>query len=225
MMLKQLAIGCTILLLATATQAATPTTDPVGESALAERLAQMAQSNLTTRAISDITLREAASLLEAATKLDPNGEMPGDERYAHLWAEAKIKYYQGLVASERIAPEVRAHVAVRLAQELFDRGQDQQAKESLDNALKLNALDPDALEMKERQTRGSTPREHIAALLALLRGNPAQPAVESRLADELATEGLTNEAATWYGNSISVSTRLNRPTDPATFTSYLAELL
>src|SRR5438093_1920160 len=149
MMLKQLATGFTTLLLFTATiRAAAPTTDPAGDAAVAERLAQMAQSNLATRAIGDITLREAAALLEAACKLDPT-----DPRYPHLRAEAclslgdrdgalealkqaglidgsdqgaqtqiidlyaarmesadaKIKYFQGLIAAERVAPEVRAH--------------------------------------------------------------------------------------------------------------------
>src|SRR3954447_9825302 len=70
LMRKRLVIVLALLfLLPSATQAAPPTTDPVGDGALAERFAQMAQNNLASRAIGDITLREAAALLEAACKL------------------------------------------------------------------------------------------------------------------------------------------------------------
>jgi tetratricopeptide (TPR) repeat protein len=274
MMLKHLAIGLTSLALVTTTAlAAAPTTDPVGDAALAERIAQMAQSNLAGRAITDTTLKEAAALLEAASKLDPT-----DARYPHLRAEAclslltsdpvgsrhyaddaldalkqaanidgsdqgaqvqiidlyaaemesadgKIKYYQNLIAADKVAPEVRAHAAVRLTQELLDRGQNDEAKDALENALKFNPLDPDAVAMKEQMTRGGPPREHIAALMAMLRSNPAQPAIDAKLADELAAQGLTSEAAGWYSNAIAVGGRMNQPTDPSTFTTYVAELL
>jgi tetratricopeptide (TPR) repeat protein len=266
---KQSAIVLTVVISAGCiARADTPTTDPVGDAALAQRAAQIAQTNLATRTVNNITLREAALLLEAAAKLDPT-----DGRYPHLRSEAclslhdtegaldalkqcaaldgsdqgaqvqmidlysatdpqvsesadaKIRYYQDLVGLDKVAPEVRAHVGVKLAMLFLDRGQDDQAKDALDNALKLNPLDPDAVEMKERMTRKGLARDHIAALMAMLRCNPAQPAVESELAKELAQEGLTNESATWYNNSINVGGRLGVPTDPGIFCSYVEELM
>src|SRR6185369_13516482 len=67
----------TVIFSASPIFAATPTTDPVGDAAIAEHLAQMAQGSLASRAINDTTL------MEAACKLDP-----GDPRYPRLRAEA-----------------------------------------------------------------------------------------------------------------------------------------
>jgi hypothetical protein len=264
-MRKHLAIALTALIFFSArTRAETPTTDPVGDASMAEHLAQIAQTNLTVRSISDITLRESAALLEAATKLNN-----GDPRFPRLWAEAclslhdsdgaiaalkaytgvdtddqvaqsqlidlysskmeaadqKVRYLLDKAALTNLSAEVRAHAGTRAAKIMLDRSQDTEAKQALDDALKLNPLDPDALELNEQLSRKDGPQKHIAALFALLRSNPAQPAVAARVAAELAKEGLTAEAATWYNNSISVSNRLSAPTDPGTFLDYLAEVL
>ena len=81
---KQLvSLFTTLILFVPAARGAAPTTDPIGDSAIAERFAQIAKSNLATRSIGDITLREAAALLQGACKLDPT-----DPRYPHLLAEA-----------------------------------------------------------------------------------------------------------------------------------------
>ena len=140
-------------------------------------------------------------------------------------ADAQIKYFHELLAADKIADEVKSHASMRLVHVLLDRGQGTEAKDELEHALKLNPLNADALELKEQLTRTGPVREHVAALLALLRNNPAQPAVDARLADDLAVEGLTNEAAAWYSNSISVGSRLNLSTDPQTFLNYVSELL
>src|SRR4051812_4542539 len=95
-MRTQLVIGCIALaLLTSVAHAAAPTTDPVGDDALAERLAQMAQSNLASRSISDIVLREAAALLEAACKLSPT-----DPRFPKLRAEAALALHDSDAALE-----------------------------------------------------------------------------------------------------------------------------
>src|SRR4051812_14909880 len=100
-MLKQLAIGLTILSVhVMACRAAAPTTDPVGDPAMAERFAQMAQNNLAGRNIGEITLREAAALLEGACKLNPN-----DPRLAHLRAEAclAVRDIDGAIEAPKLA--------------------------------------------------------------------------------------------------------------------------
>jgi hypothetical protein len=257
---------CTVLLSTSTIFAATPTTDPVGDAALAEHFAQMAQASLATRAINDTTLTEASALLEAACKLDPS-----DPRYGRLRAEAclslqdedgaiaalteytktadgsvdqvaqcqlidlysakmesadsKMDYFKGLLGSSAIAPEVKAHVGVRMAREQLDRGEDSDARQTLEEALKNNPLDPDGLELNEQLTSDTEGTEHIRALLALLRSNPAQPAVMSRLADELADEGLALEAIGWYSNSLGVGKASGIATDPTVFINYCAELL
>src|SRR5438046_10473000 len=100
-MRKRLAIVLTLLFpVPTVSTAAPPTTDPVGDGALAERFAQMAQNNLASRAIGDITLHEAAALLEAACKLDNT-----EPRFAHLRAEACLSIHDtdGAMEARKLA--------------------------------------------------------------------------------------------------------------------------
>src|SRR5438034_11453705 len=113
-MRKRLAIVLTLLfLLPTVSNAAPPTTDPVGDSALAERFTQMAQNNLASRAIGDITLREAAALLEAACKLDNT-----EPRFAHLRAEAclSLRDTEGALEALKLAASLDGNDQVAQAQ-------------------------------------------------------------------------------------------------------------
>src|SRR5207248_751578 len=65
--------------------------------------------------------------------------------------------------------------------------------------------------------------ERVAALVALLRANPTNPDVMSRLAAELGDAGLPAESLTWYGNSFSLANRAGRPLDPVAFIDSTAE--
>src|SRR5690349_17466860 len=60
--------------------------EQAANSAMAESLAQMAQSSLAGKAIQPATLRQSAALLEAASRLDPK-----EPRFSHLLAEAYLQ--------------------------------------------------------------------------------------------------------------------------------------
>src|SRR5262249_45582985 len=100
-----------------------------------------------------------------------------------------------------------------------------EAKDMVAQAIKLNPADPDALELNEQIARNGKPDEHVGALLQLLMANPGQPAVMSELASELADQGLTSESAGWYANSVSTSNRLSVPSNPQTYSDYIAEVM
>lgn len=138
-------------------------------------------------------------------------------------ADARLAYYQQKLGIESLPPPVRAHIACRCAQLMLDRGQDAEAKDMVAQAMKLNPVDADALEMNEKLTRSGKPEDHISALLQLLLSNPAQPAVMTELASELADQGLTSESAGWYGNGVTVTNRMGMPADPQKYADYLAE--
>ena len=140
-------------------------------------------------------------------------------------ADAKLGYYQQKLGLTSLAAPVRAHIAYRCAQLMLDRGQNSEAKDMIAQAMKLNPVDPDALEMNEKFTRDGKPEEHVNALLQLLLSNPAQPAVMTELASELADQGLTSESAGWYANSVSVTNRVGMSADPQKYADYLAEVV
>src|SRR5436190_17026981 len=98
MMRKQLAtILISLTLSPVSAYGAAPTTEPIGDAAIAERFAQMAQTNLAARAVNEITLTEASALLEAACKLNPY-----DSRVAHLRAEACLSLHDVAGALEAL---------------------------------------------------------------------------------------------------------------------------
>src|SRR4051812_19451631 len=98
MMRKQLAtVLITLTLSAFSARGAAPTTEPIGDAALAERFAQMAQTNLAARAVNETTLTEASALLEAACKLNAY-----DSRLAHLRAEACLSLHDADGALEAL---------------------------------------------------------------------------------------------------------------------------
>src|SRR5437763_51813 len=74
--------------------------------------------------------------------------------------------------------EVRSHASVKAYTLLRDRAQDDEANKMLDQAIRLNALNIDALWMHyDRAVDTGGPYERVSALLALARANPANPDV------------------------------------------------
>src|SRR5262249_22819315 len=137
----------------------------------------------------------AIEALKAYTALDPYDQVAqaqmidlyaASDPHASQSADAKIDYFRGLLKQEKLSADVRAHVGYRLAKELLARGQQSEAQAANDEALKLCPLDPDALELNAQFMSTGKPGERVNSYLGLLRGNPAQPTVAARLADELA---------------------------------------
>jgi hypothetical protein len=139
-------------------------------------------------------------------------------------AEDQLAFYQDKANLQGLAAEVRSHAATKAAQLLRDRGDDAAANQMLDQALRTNALNIDALWMHyDRAVDSGGAYERVAALVALLRANPTNPDVMARLAAELADAGLPAESLTWYGNSFALANRAGRSLDPVAFIDSTAE--
>ncbi len=123
-------------------------------------------------------------------------------------ADAKVNYLRAVSASEQVPAPVRAHAAFRLAQVLAERSQMQPSDEALADALKLDPLNLDALAMSyARLPADAPPQTRVAALLALLRSNPAQAQIAAVLARELAGVGLVKPSLQWYGTAFGIYQR------------------
>jgi len=218
-------------------QAADDTSD--SGPALAYRLTELAQRILRGEAApSNPGMRQAESLLVAATKLDPK-----EPRYFRLLADAqialhdnagaidslaalrklipddqiaqleyidlivdrmetvdeKLKYLQGLVPNEVIAPEIRSAAAWRCAMLLLEKRQTTDADAMVKQAISLNPLNWQALYYQYQQVNASgTSVERFNALLALMRSNPCVPDLIVEVARELASAGMVSESLKWY---------------------------
>ncbi len=141
-------------------------------------------------------------------------------------ADAKMKYLGDLLGSEALTPEVRSHVAVLASQLALDRAASDQAREYLEQALKLFPLSPEALRMQYQQLGPDTsPAQRVASLLTMLRSNPVQPAAMTELAGQLAAVGLVDPAMSWYTTSFSLAGRMGMPPNFPQYTAYAAEMV
>jgi tetratricopeptide (TPR) repeat protein len=205
--------------------------------ALAMRLCDLGQ-RLAADRTNDLSLRQAAALLEGAHRADPK-----EPRYARLLAvtmglthnragqlaaitdlrklvpydqmamlefiglnvdrmetvDQKLAYLNDLLGKEVIAKEVRSVVAFQAAQLYSERKQPDKSDQMLDEALKLDPINLKALRVKYA---GLPPEassaDRVKLLLDMLRSNPAQPVLSSKVAQELATAGMVNESVKWY---------------------------
>jgi tetratricopeptide (TPR) repeat protein len=123
-------------------------------------------------------------------------------------ADQRQKYLLDLLGRDGVPSEVRAHCGVKGAKVLLDRGDDTQAKQVLDQALALNPLDGEGLQLRYELVRNGTAAERTTALFALLRANPAQPAVMARVAAEFAAAGVPETAIQWYDRSMELAQKL-----------------
>ncbi|MDQ3440174.1 MAG: hypothetical protein M3478_07465, partial [Planctomycetota bacterium] len=140
-------------------------------------------------------------------------------------ADAKLNYLRTISASDEVAPTVRAHAGFRLSEVLADRAQMTESDEALALALKLDPLNLDALGVSyARLPADAPPERRVAALLALLRSNPAQAQIASVLARELSRVGLTKPAAQWYDTAFRIYMRTGVVPSPPEFLEYAATL-
>jgi tetratricopeptide (TPR) repeat protein len=140
-------------------------------------------------------------------------------------AEQRQKYLLELMGNTSIPAEVRAHAGVKAAKVLMDRGEESQARDVLQQALALNELNGEGLQLSYELARNGKPADRMRALLALLRGNPAQPAVMARIGGEFASAGVPDTALQWYDRSFDLSQKLGTGLDANDYLDSAVELL
>lgn len=138
--------------------------------------------------------------------------------------DAKLDYLRNVSASEQVDRPVRAHAAFRLAEVLGERAEMQASDEALALALKLDPLNLDALGMSyARLPADAPPERRVAALLALLRSNPAQAQIAAVLARELAKVGLFKASLQWYNTAFGIYQRTGMPPSPQELVDFAAQ--
>jgi hypothetical protein len=150
-----------------------------------------------------------------------------DLQYSKMDAgDARRNYLQQLIGAQSLAAEVRAHACILMAQLAVERGEIEASRQYVQDALKLFPLSPTALRMQYQQLEANTPPERrTAALVHLLRSNPAQPGAMADLAAILADAGLVDPALQWYQQSFGLSQRLGIPPNANVLTSFAAQLV
>ncbi|HEV2294546.1 MAG TPA: hypothetical protein VGR35_11880 [Tepidisphaeraceae bacterium] len=139
-------------------------------------------------------------------------------------ADAKLNYLRRVSESTDVFAPIRAHAAFRLAEVLGERSEMQASDEALALALKLDPLNLDALAMSyARLPSDASPELRVAALLALLRSNPAQAQVAAVLARELAGVGLFKASLHWYNTAFGVYRRTGMLPSPRELIDYAAQ--
>jgi hypothetical protein len=114
-------------------------------------------------------------------------------------ADAKLNYLRFIEKQESIPKPVRSDAASRCAQLLEGRAQGREALKMVDAALQLNPLNLRAMRLKYELTQSaSTAVDRVTQLVQMLRANPADPTVASRLAMQLANLGLVNPSLLWF---------------------------
>jgi hypothetical protein len=137
----------------------------------------------------------------------------------------KEQYLQQLLGVAAIPAPVRSHIAWARSNLLKQKFDTEGAEKMLTLALQLNPLNPEALQSQYVAAQASgDPRKRAAALVALLKSNPAQPLVMGTLADELASVGQPDLAVTWYKRSFQFSQDLGLGLDPGRYLNYAAAL-
>lgn len=140
-------------------------------------------------------------------------------------AEARMDHLKNLLGVQAIPEPVRSHVALRLARLYMERSQAEQALNMLSQAVRLNPQNLSALQMRYQMLQSSgSPLERSTVLMAMLRANPAQPAVAATLANETAQVGLVDDSLSWYGVALNVYNRLGQLPPAQTAVDYAAEL-
>ncbi len=123
--------------------------------------------------------------------------------------DAKLAYANQILTATSVAAEVRSAIAVIAAGLASERGQHDQAATALDQALRLNPLNVEALRMRYAEGGEElSDFQRVRLLIATLRANPIQPAAVGELAQKVADMGLVKPALEWYFQAILVHQRL-----------------
>lgn len=140
-------------------------------------------------------------------------------------ADQKESYLKSLVDRQSLQPEIRSYVAMKLARILLERSEIKTATAMVGQALNLNPLNIDALQMQYEivQSRGSV-LEQTVALLGMLRANPAQPDVIWTLARMLSKAGLHKESVQWYDLAAASMPRAGMPMPEELLVDYVSAI-
>ena len=130
--------------------------------------------------------------------------------------DQRLSYLRYLLSKQTISASVKSEIALRAARLLMDRGQNDQAMKLLDSARVLNPMNLQALRIRYILTQETAlPVDRVQQLLEILRANPADPVVASRLAEQLAQLGLVEPAVAWYALADELYSATNIRADPA----------
>lgn len=125
----------------------------------------------------------------------------------------KVNYLSSLMDKADLQPEVRAQLATQAAV-LLGQKSPELAGQMAARAIKLYPL-PGATEIYYRYVgRKQQLPERVAALLAVLKANPAQLNYLSELATLLAENGLAEQSLLWYEQVITVQRNSYEPLPP-----------
>ena len=114
-------------------------------------------------------------------------------------AGEKADYLSRVAGSDKVPSEVRSHAAVLLAGVETERGRDDAAAAALAQALALNPLNPKALHLRADAVAGTgTAPQRTAAWVDLLKADPLEFGVASRLGEELLRVGMVDKATELY---------------------------
>ncbi|MGD0139424.1 MAG: hypothetical protein ABSD28_11150 [Tepidisphaeraceae bacterium] len=138
----------------------------------------------------------------------------------------RLNYLRFLLKKQAISAPVKSEIALRAAQLLMDKGQNDQALKLLDSARFLNPMNLQALRIRYIMTQDTAlPVDRVQQLLGILQANPADPIVASRLAEQLAQLGLVDSAIVWYALANELYSATHVPPDPAFVLGASSQLL
>ncbi len=139
--------------------------------------------------------------------------------------EKQIDYLKDVVGRSTIPETVRSYAALRAGELLSEHMQDEESLQMVDQALRLNPLNLRALQIKYETLKNGTPSEKLAGMLAMLKSNPAQPALTLAVAQDLADAGLVQPALQWYTLALNMYPRTEmRTPGRETVVDYAAEI-
>src|ERR1700754_2632669 len=107
---------------------------------------------------------------------------------------------------------------------MIERGQQDDADRMIDNAIRLNALNVEALRMRyQNGLAGMSDFQKTQALITMIKANPLQPAVVAEFAERLADLGLVKESLGWYFKAIKLYQKSGRRVPMDLAIDYAAE--
>jgi tetratricopeptide (TPR) repeat protein len=175
-------------------------------------------------------LQQYLKLLSETRQSDVVAQMQLMDLYVQEMESAgkQMDYLRQISGAEGLPAEVRSHAALGLARVYLDRGQEKEARDAVEDAVRLDPLNGAAQQAKFQLIRtdpSATPAQRIAVMVAILRANPLQPDLMGAIAHELASAGLVDQAMSMYTLSFDTSRSLGMGRSLPDFTDFAAALV